>query len=640
MRPVRFEQPVTRALAALSIHAALVSIAAVLPAAARPEGISGAGACALDAVNADAASAVAAVFQLRRHGSSGGPEVRSLLPIAPRRHATLDLADADLMPGAWSAIAAGTGPIGVVRRCSWPASGGAIAGGAARDGTVLAAPFVRQAGRDEAAIVSIQNADESSTATVQLAVHDGGPAPVLTQAYAVNPGAAVTLDTSREPALAALPDVGLGAIVLRSDRPIAGDLIVDLTTSARGAADASLQRAEDAATTLLLPRLRRGTDGDGSRVQLVNAGQGAGEVRLRVVGGSGACAGSDAEIGPVPVPAMGAAEIDLVAAASGLPEGCVAAGVLSSTVGVLGTVLETAGAGRDAGAYEAQPHASSRRALYAPRWTASGGSTLDLFNPGPDAADVVLTVLGPDGAPVACRAGCALALPPGRGARVAAADLDDDLADDAVGALIVEGSSPVAGVLGEGGPGTFADLSLQTLVGLDPPGEPAVPERRFVPLLLAPLRPPTPTSPWSPTPSATRANRTPTPDGTPPTPTATPTPSATSSGPVPNEPSPSPTGPTPTPGSPAPTEPIVPSSTPDAPPTTPPAPPTEPTAAASETPTPDAGGPTPPAAETGTATPTEASTEAPTTVPTPLEPTPTAVGPGASWRVYLPWGAR
>jgi len=606
------------AMAVLALASLLAVLAAAGHAGARPAGISGAGACVLDAVNRDATAEVAAVFQFFRHGSAGNPEVRSLMPSAPRRHVTFDPAAAGLMPGAWAAIAVGTGPLGVVRRCGWPTSGGAIAGGAAQDGTVLVAPFVRQAGRDEVAVLSIQNADAAAAATVELGVHVGGPSPALTVTYTINPGTAVTIDTARDPNFVGLPDIGVGAIVVRAPSAIAGDLLVDLTASARGVADAAFQRAEDAATALVLPRLRRGADGDGTRVQLVNPGEGAGQASLRVVGTAGACAGADYDVGPVDVPAAGAVEIDLTGAAAGLPEGCTAAGVLTSTIAVLGVALETAGAARDAGAYEAVSVASAQRALYAPRWTAgTGGSTLDLFNPGPEAADVTLTPLGPDGAEVACRAGCALTLAPGAGARVAAADLDDDLPDGAVGALIVEGSAPLAAVLGEGGPGSASDLTLMGLVGLDPPaGGPFAPERWHVPLVLVPRLPPTATPPSSATPtpggSATivRPNQTPTPDGTQPTATSTATPT-----------------PSPTPGEPEPTGVATDVATPGEP---------APTSATTLTP----GEPEPTVEGTQTATPNgPVPTAPPPTEPLPTPRTPSP-DPGAVARVFLPWGER
>ena len=510
------------AAALLSLAALLAALVPASGATARPDGIAGGGACALDVVNRDAGAEATVIVDFYRHGSGGPAVVVPMPPVASLRHGTLDLGALGQLPlGAWAAIVSSDRSLGVVRRCAWRQTGAAMARTASEPGTVLMAPYVRLDGRDDVALFTMQNTDTSTAANVVMDVHFDGPSPTMSQTYAVQPGRAITIDTDHDPIFTSLPAGAIGAIALRSSTVLAGNLIVDFVDSARGAADAAFQPVDAAATTLLAPRVRRGTEGDRTRLQLVNPGVDDGEAHLRLVGTEGACAGTAYDVGPVALPGHGMAEIDAADPAAGLPEGCVAAGVVTATVGVLGTVLETAGAGRDAAAYEAVAPAVAERWLLAVRWAASDvseGTTLDLFNPGAEPAEVNLAPIGPDGVQRACSAGCALSIPPGAGTRVASADLDTDLPPGTVGSLLVTSGAPMVGVLGEGGPGATQDLTLMTLVGVED-GASRPPGPVFVALLLneeVPLATAVP-MPGGGTPSST----TPPPTATAPPPTAT-----------------------------------------------------------------------------------------------------------------------
>jgi hypothetical protein len=594
--------------------AALLAPAALT--VAGPHGIAGPGTCLFNVVNRDADESADIVADLFRQG--GLPPISVERDgVSPHRHALFDLAQTPTVPaGAYAGIVSSDRAIALTTRCTWPTSGGAVHDVASVPSTELWSPFLRGGLLSENSLVTIQNTDTTGMMVVDLAVVDGGP-PLLELSYSILPGSSISIDAGRDPSFLSIPpDVEGAALRLMSETPMSAHLIIDSESSDRGVADAPMQPAEYAASTLWMPRIRRAQGNDGTRIFVVNPGSVAASAMLEVTGTGGSCDQSQFELGPFDVPAHAATQIDVAAEDSTVPEGCAASGVLTSMVPVLATVLESddgALAGYAALDAAAMDVASAADLLYAPRWSKGSvqvaSSVLDIMNPGTSAVTVTLTPLDGLGQPVECRDGCSINLEAGAGAFVGAVDLDTDLAHGVMGSLHVQASEPIVGVVADGGPyGGASDLTLAPLISLATDSGPGVPERNieYQPLLMSaggdgsgdPTEPAYP-GPSTETPDASATATAP--------PTATGTPDA---------------GETATPeGPPTETPDLPPTSTPDLPPTeTPDLPPTE---------TPDLPPTeTPEASSTPTTPPSATAPPLPTATPLPLPATPTAAAGG------------
>jgi len=461
-------------LATLAIVGGLTIVAGMLPAAsiaARPVGINGPSDCTAFAVNRDPAQAAVAVFDFYRQGGAAPPISLAVPPIAAGSHVAIDLgSESSLASGAYAAIVSSDRAIAVGSRCIWPTSGGAIEDVAGWASTELWAPFALANGERTGWLYSIQNTDTSQTARMTLDVNGPGAMPVLSQNYSVGPGTAFTIDTLNNPSFLAIPPM-TGTLRVTSAIPLVAETIVDASDDDRAVAGAPMQPVENAADTLLLPRVRRGSGAgaaDGTRVWVINPGMAPVEAMLTIVGSGGACRSQTFAVGPISVGAAGAAVIDLAAAASGIPEGCEGSATLSAIGGnVLATAFErdANGGRRDSGGYNALPEADAALSAYAVRWGPS--SVVDLFNPGTSSAAIALQVIAGDGQEAVCHAGCALTLAAGAAVSVPATAVDTTLTPGATGSLRVVSDVPLAGVVAEGGPGTPYDLTLSPLHPLE-----------------------------------------------------------------------------------------------------------------------------------------------------------------------------
>ena len=368
----------------------------------------------------------------------GGGSIESVERYVPAMGvSTLDLgSELALSPGIISLSADGDGPLAALGRTYWPEAGGALTThGAPGASTDLILPLAEYFRRGLTTYVAILNTDTGSSATVEVSA-------IKTQESRIGASGELTIPAGAsagfwlgEGPLRDLSEDWVGAITIRSDRPVAAIAWVSDEDGGPAVFDVLAVPLDRAASEWHLPTIRsRRTIGDGvgpsasSRIAIANPSDRiAVLVTADLVGRAGACAGSTftsatktvragsmivMDLGPDPDRADYAFEV---------PADCEGSVRVYTSLGevVVSEVEETwQGVGRRVGASGAPAHPSDRPVSHvlAP-WRLSGGDApqhgRELSAVNASAADVTIAVRlhAADGSVEAC-SDCSASLGP------------------------------------------------------------------------------------------------------------------------------------------------------------------------------------------------------------------------------------
>jgi hypothetical protein len=280
-----------------------------------------------------------------------------------------------------------------VARNEWPATGAAVGYGADEAAARVVLPWVlRRFGADGATSrVRIQNARPDKAVDVTIVFTAlGAEQPVLSLPRRLPGGAATELDLARDADLAALPDGFAGSLVAQA--AAGGEIVAVATTELEATAQAAFANTAVGGprmdSSLVAPRVARArveTRGDGSQATLdsylvvMNTGSQAAQVTVTYRGSElsgNACAGQTVVHGDSPqlIPPGSAAVFaqgdllpEVALGASGLPDDCLAAALITSDGEPLAAdVVELEDGGRRAAAYEAVAASAAGKVVYVP----------------------------------------------------------------------------------------------------------------------------------------------------------------------------------------------------------------------------------------------------------------------------------
>lgn len=461
-------------------------------------------------VNVGADPALAAM-SLRPQGGGEAERIEGLS--VPARGVRHELMERQAIPRRvrYAGALEGAAEVALVAQSDWASGGGvAVEGAAASEQLVV--PYAVRASRVLRTLVTVQNTDPNTPASVEVTILGVGGAGELASFHLdVAAGSSTTFEVGRapEPALADFE----GALRLVGDRPIAASVFVDGLNNSLGGAGFLAVSPVDVGPRLVAPFLPIAADSVAGRrletlVAIQNVAATDAAVAIELVGVTAACVGQTATV-PLEVPAGDAAHVDLSPAVTGLAEGCVAAGTIEADADsrLAATVLlagNTTGLSAMA-AYTARPDAAARTALWVPVLRrANTEARLDtdvwLFNPGTDPATIDVEVRDQDGGLLGCVA-CQIVVPAGGGASFSGA-IGGALAEDAAGYGVIIADRPLIGVVEEAGPldappTANRDSVVYGLVSAADLG------RRWVPLALLwaaeapPEYPAPPPTPWA-----------------------------------------------------------------------------------------------------------------------------------------------
>lgn len=437
------------------------------------------------------ADPAAVALNLRPQGGGEAARIEGLNIPARGTFYTL-MARHDIPSGVrYAASFDGASDVAVVAQSNW-ASGAEVAIEGAAAAHELVVPYASRARHRRRTLVTVQNTDQNAPASVEVTLLGTEGGSIRSFDLDVAAGSSTTFEVGRtpEPVL----DGFEGALRLVGDRPIAATVFVDGLDNTLGGSGFAAAPPEDVGPRLVAPFLPIGANGVAGRrldtlVAIQNVAAADAAVAVSLVGVTGACVGQEAEV-LLDVPADGVAHLVLTPAATGLPEGCVAAGtVASGEEALLAAVVVLAGntTGLSAmAAYTARPDDAARPALWVPVLRRAHGqarleSAVWLFNPGADDATVDIEMRDEAGGLLGCD-GCQLEVPAGGGARFTGA-VGGALAAGTFGYAIVGSDLPLLGVVEEAGPLDAPGLAVRDTVVSGLAGG-ADAGRRWVPIAL------------------------------------------------------------------------------------------------------------------------------------------------------------
>ena len=382
-------------------------------------------------------------------------------PLGPFQAIPVD-PDESLAPGAYTAVVAPNGDVGLTWRTRWPMSGGAVAATDHVSATEVLVPYVARNADGATSLISILStnveARQSVTVTVRGSAETGRSVEVT---YSLMPGGSTTLDLGQDTAFMPLGDGFVGSAVIRGEFPVVVDALVDVQGSENGVMSFEGSSADAAWGSGIAPLVAHEAglvpDQDGSPVlsssiAVMNPGSEPADVRIRYRGVTGetGCADEIFEGPDVSVPAGSAVVISQSDSSSGLPHGCLGSATVSSESDVVATAVLRSQKGL-AAAYNLLPtNLASERVLF-PRFRkdADGVTSLTaVANVGQTQADVVVNLGDDSGDPLGVCASCSLSIPPDD-TRLLWLASASDVADGSSGELVLESTGRSVAVMVE-----------------------------------------------------------------------------------------------------------------------------------------------------------------------------------------------
>jgi len=397
----------------------------------------------------------------------------------------------ELVPGAYSAITRGDGPFAAVVRTEWQDTGAVTIYTVPSAGTDVLLPLVVKQAFGQTSLVTIQNTDPDEAATVQVAlVRRNESEPFTRPSFQIEPGRSITLHLGENPAFRMWQPGSVGAMRIRSSKPVAVHSFVDVEWSQMAVYDFEGVPFEEAAERLYAPLVRNDHYGT-TAVTVMNAGPEAADVTVTYRGTAGSCAGQTIVHGgrPHTLPPgasaifhQGIAGHDLPTGFSGLPEICTAAATVEAEGGrVAAVVVDNEGGQPPAtsAAYNAISVEETGTKVMVPVFlrvpsTAKRSTCLVMMNVGARTADVALTVTDTDGNIVGRPGpGYQLTIEPGVARQWCPASIPGD-PDAFSGSAVLDSDQPLAVVVREssvGGTAQLMDEALYTGIRADDFGD-------------------------------------------------------------------------------------------------------------------------------------------------------------------------
>jgi hypothetical protein len=174
--------------------------------ASRLAGISGAGITGIQIQNLDASQSATIVADFYKQGG-GGPVAITKPNVGAGAAANIYLpSQPELQNGAYAAIISADRQIAAIARTDWNNSGAAAIYSNVQPGTDVALPLAVKGYYGQTSLVSIQNTDTGTQATVTVEFYKAGEtAALVTTSVQIAPGTSTTLDLSKNAAFATVP---------------------------------------------------------------------------------------------------------------------------------------------------------------------------------------------------------------------------------------------------------------------------------------------------------------------------------------------------------------------------------------------------------------------------------------------------
>jgi hypothetical protein len=401
--------------------------------ASRLAGIAGAGITGIQIQNLDASQTATIVADFYKQSGGGAISI-------PRPNVQAGAAaniylpnESTLQNGAYAAIISADRQIAAIARTDWNNSGAAAIYSNVQPGTDVSLPLAVKGYANQTSLVSIQNTDTGTQATVTVEFYEvGKTAPTVTTSVNIGPGTSTTIDLSKHAAFATVPQGALGSMKFKSTTNIGVQSFIDIETSAKGVYAFEGVPSEQAAAKLFVPLYRNdyyGTTG----ISVVNPGTSPVQVTVTYYGSTqaqvAACKGATfVHAGGPQTIAAGSSGVfyqadvnpPLPTGNAGLPKGCFGSAVIEATGGNVLAIVNDADIPKGtSAAYNAVSTAGGANKvalpLYRNKHTTDQLSTgIQAMNIGSSPANVTLEIKDSTGSVIsgACGGDCTATIPP------------------------------------------------------------------------------------------------------------------------------------------------------------------------------------------------------------------------------------
>jgi hypothetical protein len=433
--------------------------------ASRVAGISAAGETGINIQNLDQSenAAVSADFYASGGGLQSTINVGS---VGPMSAANIFLPSTNLPTGAYAAIINADKQIAAIARTDWNQSHGAAIYSNVLPSTEIALPLAVRDYYSQSSLVSIQNTDQTASASVTVKVYASGQtAPAFTQTYQIPPGTSITLDMGEDVAFASLGSMFLGSLTVESATEIGVQSFVDIRNSAKAVYAFEGVPAEMASETLYSPLFRsrqyvRAGDPSSGRldtgISVVNPGDTEVTAQITYYGAdnpaaSAACRGQTFTSPQQTIAPKSSYVFYQGGSTEGLPADCFGSAVVRSTGGgVLAIVNDSQNEGMTAAAFNAVTAEQGATTVALPLYRRNhvGLNTgISIMNVGDAEANATIsfTPAGASG-PAAC-GNCSFTIPPNSIYVVWPPSAQG--VPDSYGAAVIQSSQPVAVIVND-----------------------------------------------------------------------------------------------------------------------------------------------------------------------------------------------